>query len=91
MDLKVRVCRETKGSTGQGQLCRELLFPRHLLRFSGMGAGKQLVRLDHVSVRELNSGTISKSCHSDFGQEETIPCGAIRCPLARAQRVEIGV
>lgn len=89
--LKVRACRETEGSAGQGQLRRELLFPWHLLRCSGTGAGKQLVRLDRVSVRELNSGAISNSCHRDFGQEETITCGAVGCPFARAQGVEVGV
>lgn len=30
-----------------------------------------IVRLDHVSVRELNSGAISRSCPGDAGQEET--------------------
>lgn len=36
-----------------------------------------IVRLDHVSVRELNSGAISKPCPGDDGQGEIkIPCGA---------------
>lgn len=46
-----------------------------------------IVRLDRVSVRELNSAAISKSCPGDVGQEETndtLWCR--RRPLARTQR-----
>lgn len=36
-----------------------------------------IVRLGHVSVRELNSGAISKSCPGDVGwRKGMIPCGA---------------
>lgn len=58
-------------------LGKELPVPQYSLRFNSAGAGKQLVRFDHVSVRELNSDAISKSCHDNFGQEGMIPCSAI--------------
>lgn len=50
-----------------------------------------IVTLDDVSVRELNSGAISKSFPGDVGQEETNDTGYQHrwCwwrPLARIQR-----
>lgn len=72
-------------------LGKELPVPQYSLWFDSTGAGKQLVRLDHVSVRELNSDAISKSCHSNFRQEGMILCSAVGYLLTHAHGVEVDV